>query len=393
MHKLIMVFSIILLMNSGVMAQEIEFLHDTPWEEVVAKAKKEKKVIFIDAYTTWCGPCKRMSRTVFTDERAGSFFNKNFINVKYDMEKPEGRKFGSKYPVSGYPTLYFIDYTEDIVLKEMGAKPVPAFVELGKKALSSVDRSGDYAGEYEKGNRDPQLVYNYVEALIKANKPSLKIANDYLRSQQDLSTPENLRFILMATIEADSRIFDLLLKHKKAIIAQNSEEVVSKKVKDACMATVEKAIEYDEKDLLIEAQNKMKAYDKKLAKPFILESNMSFALAYNDADTYIRDATKFASKYAKKDTKKLFSMAKTIQEHFSESKKAMEVAESFAKKATAKSDNYQDLLYCAMLMKANGHIKEAIKVAERALPLARKAGKRSEDRVNFFIKDLKKQLG
>ena len=393
MNRLILGFIIIIFLPAIGISQGIEFMHDPTWEELVAKAKEEKKVIFIDAYTVWCGPCKRMSKNVFTDQEIGDFYNKNFINVKFDMEKSAGRVFGSKYPVSGYPTLYFIDYSEEIVLKEMGAKSIPAFLELGKKALNSVDRSGDFVEEYEKGNRAPELVYNYVEALIKADKPNLKIANDYLRSQEDLSTPQNLKFILMATTEADSRIFDLLLQYKKSILAQHSEEIVTKKVKDACNATVSKAIEYDEKDLLLEAQNKMNRYDKKLGKAYKLESNMSFSLAYNQADEYIQNAVKYSSKYIKNNPEKLFDLAKTIRTHFSENKKAMLQAEVFAKKATAKTENYDDLLFCATIMKENGHIKEALKTAKSALPFAQKKGKRAEERVNFFIKDLEKKLG
>ncbi len=392
MNRILIVLLTILLSSIIGQGQGIEFMHDAPWEEVVAKAKKEKKVIFIDAYTTWCGPCKRMSKNVFTDERVGTFFNKNFINVKYDMEKPAGRKFGSKYPVSGYPTLFFIDYTEAIVLKDMGAKPVPAFLELGKKALGSVDRSGDFVEAYEKGDRSPQLVYDYVAALIQAGKPSLKIANEYLRSQKDLDSPQNLKFILMAATEADSRIFDLLLAHKKAILSENERAVVDKKVQDACQATVAKAIEYDTKDLLEEAQGKMKKYDKKLGKKFQLTSNMDFALAYNEADDYISSASKYVSKYAKKDPAKLFQIVRVIRDNFSENKNAMQQAESFAQKAASKSEKYDEILFSAMIMKENGHIKAALKEAKRALPFAVKIGKRAEERVNLFIKGLEKIL-
>ena len=52
------------------------------WKKVLAKAKAEKKLIFVDAYATWCGPCKKLQKEVFPDAAVGSFFNKNFINAK-----------------------------------------------------------------------------------------------------------------------------------------------------------------------------------------------------------------------------------------------------------------------------------------------------------------------
>ena len=64
----------------------IEFFHGT-WAEAKAKAKAEDKLIFVDAYAEWCGPCKRMSAQTFPDPKAGEFFNPNFICLKIDMEK------------------------------------------------------------------------------------------------------------------------------------------------------------------------------------------------------------------------------------------------------------------------------------------------------------------
>jgi len=89
-------------------ATGIDFFHGT-FEEALVKAKEEGKVIFVDSYTTWCGPCKRMARTVFTDAAVGEFYNRHFVNLKLDMEKKEGIQFGGKYPVKAYPTLHFID--------------------------------------------------------------------------------------------------------------------------------------------------------------------------------------------------------------------------------------------------------------------------------------------
>lgn len=34
------------------------------FEEALAKANKENKLLFVDCYTTWCGPCKQMDKYV-----------------------------------------------------------------------------------------------------------------------------------------------------------------------------------------------------------------------------------------------------------------------------------------------------------------------------------------
>ncbi|MFT5168015.1 MAG: thiol-disulfide isomerase/thioredoxin, partial [Saprospiraceae bacterium] len=153
-------------------AEGIEFFHGT-WEEALEESKTQDKPIFVDAFTTWCGPCKRMAATVFTAESVGEFYNANFICMKIDMEKPEGKKFQQKYPVSAYPTLYYIDGDGETIYQTKGGRQVEQFIEMGRTVLGKTDKSGQYAEKYDTGDRDPELVYNYVKALNKAGKPSL----------------------------------------------------------------------------------------------------------------------------------------------------------------------------------------------------------------------------
>ncbi len=113
----------------------IEFFHGT-WQEALAKAKKENKLIFMDAYASWCGPCKMMAKNTFTDKSVGDFFNENFINVKMDMEKhAEGRRLSQKYGLRAYPTLYFINAKEEATHKSVGYLKPNQLIEQGKLAL------------------------------------------------------------------------------------------------------------------------------------------------------------------------------------------------------------------------------------------------------------------
>ena len=109
----------------------ISFFHGT-WSEALAKAKAENKLIFVDAYTTWCGPCKWMSRNAFTDAEVGEFFNKNFICVKVDCEKGEGIELARKWKITAYPTLLGIDAAGNVKQRNVGALGADALLSLGK---------------------------------------------------------------------------------------------------------------------------------------------------------------------------------------------------------------------------------------------------------------------
>ena len=100
--------------------------------EICAKAKKEKKNIFFDAYASWCGPCKMLKRDVFTTKTAGDFFNKKFINVAMDMEKGEGVALAPAFQISAYPTLLILNHKGEIIGRTMGYQSAEKLTEFAK---------------------------------------------------------------------------------------------------------------------------------------------------------------------------------------------------------------------------------------------------------------------
>lgn len=382
---------LILLLGVSVLplsAEGIRFFEGT-WDEAVAEAKRLDRIIFVDAYAVWCGPCKKMAAEVFPDDKVGEFYNKNFINLKLDAEKGEGLKFREKYPISAFPTLFYIDYTGDVVQQVKGAQQIDGFIELGKKALTKIDRSQQYVAAYESGDRDPELVLNYVRALNKAGKSSIKISNDYLRSQKDLSTPFNLRFILEAASEADSRIFDMLIERRAAIEALEPKQAVKEKIREACEATAQKALEFRNRDLLEEAIAKMKKYYPEKAASFRTSMEMDYWSAMGDVDKYIAACQQYAKTEAAKDEKALMGLGGALAQQFGHEPKAMQAAENFSKMAADKSTDYKTQLNYAGILMRNGKKDKALEAAKKALEMAKPHGDQAVRMVEFQIQQLK----
>ena len=118
-------------------AQGISFEHNKSWNDIVQKAKAENKLIFMDAYTVWCGPCKALQARVFPNKELGEYFNDNFVNAKIDMERGEGPTLAAKFRVRAYPTLFFIDpNTQKVVVQAMGFRQAEDLMQIGKQAAA-----------------------------------------------------------------------------------------------------------------------------------------------------------------------------------------------------------------------------------------------------------------
>src|SRR5579859_1307517 len=68
----------------------INFQNNLSWSEVKQKAKKQHKLIFIDCYASWCGPCKYMAQNIFTLKDVGDYMNSKFISVSVQFDKTPG---------------------------------------------------------------------------------------------------------------------------------------------------------------------------------------------------------------------------------------------------------------------------------------------------------------
>lgn len=372
MKKLFPILFILPLLFStqSTLASGIEFFHGS-WEEALEVAAAEEKLIFVDAYTTWCGPCKRMAANVFTQEEVGNYFNDNFVNLKIDMEKPDGIEFRKKYPVSAFPTFYFIDEKGETVHRAKGAQPADNFINLAKMVVGKVDRSLDFEKAYEAGDRDPEMILKYVKALIKSGKPSGKIANDYLNSQEDLNTDFNRQFLLAATVEADSRIFDKMVEQRAAIEAISSKTAVDDAIKKACENTVKKAIEFNSTDLLDESKSKMKKLLPTQAAGFAYQADMQFYKSQGNAAKYLKTCSSYVKKKVKNNAAALHEVALDIQGGFEKDDKAMAVAEKYAKQAAENGGLASYYTTYASILYTNKKKGEALTMAKKARDMAK----------------------
>lgn len=112
----------------------IQFL-EGDFSKAKEEATKQHKLIFLDAYASWCGPCKLLKRKTFPDKTAGEFFNEHFISVAVDMEEGQGPALASQYAVDAYPTLIVTDAKGNLVTYTKGYMDAGQLIKFGKYAL------------------------------------------------------------------------------------------------------------------------------------------------------------------------------------------------------------------------------------------------------------------
>jgi thiol:disulfide interchange protein len=134
--KLLLAVMVLFCTGQFLAAQNINF-SSGDWKEVLAKAGKEHKLVFVDVYAVWCGPCKMMARKVFTQRRVADHFNASFINYMADAEKGDGVSIAQKYQVNSVPTYLYINSEGKLVHKIEGSMTADEFIAESKKALQN----------------------------------------------------------------------------------------------------------------------------------------------------------------------------------------------------------------------------------------------------------------
>lgn len=356
-------FFLITLSSLPMFAQDgIQFFKGN-WQEALEFAKKEHKYIFMDAYAEWCGPCKRMAREVFTQKELGDFFNKHFINVKMDMEKGEGPKLASKYKVTAYPTLYFIDGEGEIINQKVGGMNGEQLLGLAKASLAKGDKSKDYEEEYNNGNRNPDMLKAYAYALMVSGQPTLKIANEYIKSSGISDSEDFLEFVFDFSSEADCSVFDILIEKREKLIKLKGVEVFKAKVQKACDATVDKSVQFETPSLLKEAKSQMKKALPPFAAEYSVLADIRYFIKTENKTKAAKVISTYVLKFAKNDPSKLHFAALSVNQSIND-KKMLSNAEKWALKAYSLNKNLIFGRTYGELLKKNGKVEELKKLFE-----------------------------
>jgi thioredoxin-related protein len=220
--------------------QGIVFLQNTTWQEVLNRAKSENKYIFVDCYTSWCGPCKWMDKNVYADDSVGRFMNGKFLSVRLQMDTAKlkdnqdvvnwyatAHDMGVQYKIDVYPTYLFFTPDGQIAHEETSTLETNDFLQLAGTALNPHKQYYTLLARYQQGEKDyadmPYLIS--MARRLQQNKEAQLICDDYVHHYLEPLpydrrwTKENLEFMASYAklLHSDDQLFQSYYRQRGQI--------------------------------------------------------------------------------------------------------------------------------------------------------------------------------
>jgi thiol-disulfide isomerase/thioredoxin len=365
-----------LLVSSSAWAQtkEINFRKGTV-AEILAQAKAEKKPIFIDAYTTWCGPCKWMDKNVFVNDAVAEYFNTNFVNYKLDMEKGEGIEMAKKYEVQAYPSFLFLAADGSVMHRTVGARPAEMFMDVATLAKDPAKNFASYQKKFEGGERSADFMMGYLKVLNEAALDAGKVAEAYFATQKSDQLLErgNWKLIYENINTVESPTFTHLVKNREAFAKKYAADSVNNKILSVYGMALNRAA-YEGKDAeFTKLKTDLTKLNLKDAERSVLFADAVYYERKQDLPKYHAANTKLYDTYFSNDANRLNSIAWKYYETI-EDKAMLQKAEEWARKSVSIAPGYANLDTHAALLYKLGQKQKALEAANKAIAAGKKNG-------------------
>jgi thiol-disulfide isomerase/thioredoxin len=366
---------ICLLLGSSYTAfsQGIKFEKGT-WEAVVAKAQAQNKPIFVDAYTTWCGPCKWMAKEVFTQEEVAAYVNTHFVAYKMDMEKGEGPAFARTNKINAYPTLLYFNSEGLLLHKAAGARNAEQLIQLCEDALDPAKQIGTFQKRYTAGVREAEFLKEYVKVLAESGEDVSEPFGEYWEAVEEQERYSSDMLSLMALVTEDfsdvqSPLTAYLLKNRAAYEKEVPQEVIDYYLLQTYIYYTYVLAQMDDNaDTEQQIQELLEYYPE--AQPDY-KARLEFYRAALESPPEEKKVNRARKRYLKTtiDMSELDELAWNLLSEASATKKELKEALKWMERSTETNAHYYNLHIKAAILQALGQENKAIPVAQKALEL------------------------
>ena len=370
------IFSALLILSSlSVFAQQgIQFQKNT-FAQMLEQAKKENKLVFIDAMAVWCGPCKLMDKNVFTQKSVGDYFNTNFINGKFDMEKGEGVALAARYGVRSYPTFLFINGDGQLISQNMGYMPESTFLELGKEANAALKNIGSMRERFDKGEKEPDFLINIIKLHSNSDYQFAKLASErYFQHKKTKEfTKDEVGYLLFFVKSVDDLNYKVFKQNQSQItqhfpaqtFADFDNQLKMQKIWESSVATDTGTV--NDLYFLTSAEPLV---GKEQAQKTLNRFKLSYYELTNNFPSYQSTALEYFKIPEQFDPAELLKAAWIFSEKATD-RNALKTAQMWAEKSVLQRETPENTYILAKLYQRSGKTAEARMYAESSVRLAK----------------------
>lgn len=367
--------------NIFILAQEEGIKFDqSNFKDLLAKAKKEKKLVFIDAYAVWCGPCKMMDKNVFTQKTVGDYFNKNFVSSRIDMEKGEGREIAQKFSVRSYPTFLFLNGDGDLVSQNYGYMEPSLFLSMAQDVNAVNSKEGSSKERFAKGEKSPEFLINIMKLHSNSDYEFARQASErYFENKQknEEFTKDDAGFLFYFLKSSEDPNYKTFVARKTEILKFLPEENYNEFNNQLVLGkVVEESI--DEKNKKINDAYFLKTAEPLVGKEAALTKLNQTKLAYYEQNSNFPEYEKVALEYYKNsdtfEPNELLKAAWIFSDHV-KTPSSLKKAAEWAEKSVMRSETSENTYILAKIYFNLGSKDLAKNFAEQSKNIATQSGK------------------
>jgi thioredoxin-related protein len=238
MHRLFVIVALFSAVALSAAESAVDFTPVTSWQQALDRAKEEKKYLFVDAYTDWCGWCKVMDKNTFTNDEVGDRMNEKFVSVKIEMETDWGIDVAMKYGVRGFPTFLVFSPEGVLVQRIVGYQPPEQFLVSLHNALDPVTQTPEPGRRVGSTPTWPVFLRNAFLKGKARKMPDSTTVHLWLEAQKDWTTEE--AWAVIATCESPTAD-QWVVKERKKLAGLYGQEAVDGRLNRMVYAVLEQA--------------------------------------------------------------------------------------------------------------------------------------------------------
>jgi hypothetical protein len=163
-------------------AQQDVLFEQSSWEQVLQKAKKENKLVFIDVSGTNCSACEQILATIYTNDDVGKLYNSNFINYRILPQNDKHAFLVSRYNIKSFPAYFYIRPDEALLYSSDHNSTTDDFIanaDLAIKERNAEKPIGQWDLEYKVKKPEGKFLYAYIEKRTSLALNNADIIDQY----------------------------------------------------------------------------------------------------------------------------------------------------------------------------------------------------------------------